>query len=168
MNEWTVETHSPEETRKLAAGLGALLEPGDVVLLEGDLGAGKTHFAQGVAQGLLVAEEVTSPTFTLIAEYEGKHPFVHMDLYRLYNDPSLPNAALSAESLAQIGFEDYLGGDEILLIEWPKGVMTQIDDYLSVTFFYTDSNCDTSREIRVRAVGQRASERLEKWVELWA
>ena len=79
----TIRTGSPDATRALAAALGPLLEPGDVVSLVGDLGAGKTAFAQGLAHGLGVAGPVTSPTFTIVQEYDGRIPIAHVDVYRL-------------------------------------------------------------------------------------
>ncbi|MGH2371591.1 MAG: tRNA (adenosine(37)-N6)-threonylcarbamoyltransferase complex ATPase subunit type 1 TsaE [Chloroflexota bacterium] len=111
-----VVSHSPDETRRLAAALGTRLEPGDVLLLQGTLGAGKTVFAQGVARGLGVDEPVTSPTFTLIHEYTGRLPLYHVDLYRLGGD---------ADAMA-IGLEDYFGGDGVTVVEWAErapGVM---------------------------------------------
>src|SRR5262249_29839590 len=74
---------STDETRAIAAELGALLEPRDLVVLAGDLGAGKTTFAQGLARGLGVTEPVTSPTFTIVQEYAGRCPVAHLDVYRL-------------------------------------------------------------------------------------
>ena len=76
-------TKNEEETRQLGVRLAELLKPGDVLALEGDLGAGKTTFAQGIAKGLGVEEAVDSPTFTIIKEYHGRLPFYHMDVYRL-------------------------------------------------------------------------------------
>jgi tRNA threonylcarbamoyladenosine biosynthesis protein TsaE len=105
-------SHSPDQTRRFGARLGALLQPGDVVCLEGDLGTGKTCLAQGIGQGLGVVEPITSPTFTLIAEYRPPAPapvLYHIDLYRL-SDPV-------AEALA-LGLDDYLVGDGVCLVEW--------------------------------------------------
>lgn len=106
-----VPTASAEETRRIAAELAERLSDGDVVLLSGDLGAGKTQFAQGVADGLGVTEPVTSPTFNLVFEYaSGRIPLYHFDLYRLED----------AQQLEDIGF--YELSDEstpgIALIEW--------------------------------------------------
>lgn len=102
-------SHGAAQTQRLGARLGELLEPGDVLLLEGDLGAGKTVLAQGVAQGLAIDDPVTSPTFTLIHEYEGRLPLYHVDLYRLGG----------ATDAAGIGIEEYLYGDGVTVIEWP-------------------------------------------------
>ena len=107
---WEVSSHSVQETQRLGARLGRLLGPGDVLLLQGGLGAGKTVFAQGVARGLGIQEPVTSPTFTLIREYEGALRLYHVDLYRLGGDVDA----------AGIGLEDYLYGEGVTLVEWAE------------------------------------------------
>lgn len=105
-------SHSPADTGKLARELAAGLAPGSVVALEGDLGAGKTTFAQAFAAGLGVQGTVNSPTFTLIKEYEGeKCPFYHMDVYRL-----------SLEEAEELGLDEYFGGDGISLVEWASRI----------------------------------------------
>lgn len=101
-------THSVEETRALAEQLGrVVLRAGDLVVLAGDLGTGKTAFAQGVARGLGVTEPVVSPTFTIVREYEGRVPLVHMDVYRLGR----------LQELHDLGFDEFLD-DRVTLIEW--------------------------------------------------
>ena len=103
-------THSVKETRDLGERIAAGLQPGDVVLLEGDLGAGKSELARGIARGLGVAETVTSPSFTILNVYEsGRCPLYHFDWYRLE----------SAEELFELGMDEYLGGDGIAVVEWP-------------------------------------------------
>lgn len=97
---------SPEETRTFAYQLGKLLLPGDVLALEGDLGAGKTTFSQGLARGLGIEEQIDSPTFTICKEYVGRIPFYHMDVYRL----SGPEDSLD--------LDEYLDGDGVCLVEW--------------------------------------------------
>lgn len=106
----TVETHSPEETWKLATELAGDLAPGTVIALHGDLGAGKTCFIQGYAAALGIDEPVTSPTYTLIGEYEGRLPLHHIDLYRL----SGPEEALG------LGLEEYFDVNGITAIEWAE------------------------------------------------
>ena len=104
-------THSVKETRDLGERIAAGLQPGDVVLLEGDLGAGKSELARGIARGLGVAETVTSPSFTILNVYEsGRCPLYHFDWYRLE----------SAEELFELGMDEYLGGDGIAVVEWPR------------------------------------------------
>ena len=101
-------THSREETIAVAQKFAAKLQGGDVVLLSGELGAGKTTFTKGIALALGIAEAVTSPTFTIIKEYEGKSlNLYHMDMYRLSGD------------LSELGLEDYLGNEKgVCVIEW--------------------------------------------------
>ncbi len=104
-------THSPEETEQAGAEFAAALVPGDVVTLDGDLGAGKTAFARGVLRGLGYTGRVTSPTFAIANEYAVSHAtVVHFDLYRI----------LDAEALFELGFEEYLDDKHILLIEWSE------------------------------------------------
>ena len=105
-----VETHSPEETWALAAALADELGPGTVMALHGDLGAGKTCFVQGLAAALGIDEPITSPTYTLIGEYEGRLPLHHIDLYRL----SGPEEALG------LGLEEYFDANGITAIEWAE------------------------------------------------
>ena len=111
------EVNSVEETWELARRFAAELKPGDVVCLEGDLGAGKTTFTQGLAAALGVNGRVTSPTFCLVQEHRadpaagGKCPLlVHMDLYRLGGE----------EDVLAIGWEDYLAEGAVLVVEWPE------------------------------------------------
>ena len=106
-------SHSAAETIAFGRQLAATLQPGDVLALIGDLGAGKTCLVKGIAAGLGIAQAVTSPTFTLIHEYTGgRYPLAHVDLYRLES----PAAAVA------IGIEDYLGGPGITVIEWAERI----------------------------------------------
>lgn len=100
------------ETQKIGHYLGDLLKPGDVVSLEGDLGAGKTTFVQGICQGLGVAEPVTSPTFAIMHHYDGKYPVHHIDAYRIENDLELQ----------ELGLEEYLDGEGVSLVEWAENI----------------------------------------------
>ena len=103
-------TCSAAETRALGKKLAARLQPGDVLLLEGDLGAGKSELTRGIAAGLGVTETVTSPSFTILNVYEsGRCPLYHFDWYRLE----------SSEELYELGMDEYLGGDGIAVVEWP-------------------------------------------------
>lgn len=106
-------SNSVAETEELGAQLAARLRPGDVVAYTGDLGAGKTAFTRGIARGLGIPERVTSPTFTIVNEYEGgRLPLFHFDLYRL-GDP---------EELFDIGWEDYLARGGVCAVEWSENV----------------------------------------------
>lgn len=107
------ETASPDETLALGVRLATLLHAGDVVALYGDLGAGKTHLVKGIARGLGLDEaRVSSPTFTLINEYEGTLFLYHLDLYRIEQ----------LDEVERIGVDDYLHGDGVCVIEWPERI----------------------------------------------
>lgn len=108
----TAETHSPDETWELAFQMGQQAVPGEVITLNGDLGAGKTVFAQGFAAGLGVSEPVNSPTFTIVQEYAGRLPLYHFDVYRI-EEP---------EEMEEIGYRDYFYGDGVCLIEWAEQI----------------------------------------------
>ena len=109
MTEKIYETYSPEETHALGKRLGAEAKPGDVYTLVGDLGVGKTVFTQGIAEGLGITEPVSSPTFTIVQVYEeGRMPFYHFDVYRIGD----------IEEMDEIGYEDYVYGEGVSLIEW--------------------------------------------------
>lgn len=97
-----------EKTQEIGLKLGQLLRRGDIVCLTGDLGAGKTTFSKALAEGLGITETVTSPTFTIIQEYEGRLPMYHFDVYRI-EDP---------QSMEDIGFDEYLFGEGVCIIEW--------------------------------------------------
>ena len=101
---------SVEETWELARCLAPELKPGDVICLEGDLGAGKTTFTQGLAAALGVPGRVNSPTFCIVQEHRGPSLLVHMDLYRLHTE----------DDVIAIGWEDYLAEGAILIVEWPE------------------------------------------------
>ena len=104
-----IETRSPEETFWLGEELGRKAVPGQVFTLTGDLGVGKTVFTQGLAKGLGIEEPVNSPTFTIVQVYEeGRLPFYHFDVYRIGD----------VEEMEEVGFEDYVMGDGVSLIEW--------------------------------------------------
>ncbi len=106
-----LESHSEEETEALAGELARTLRPGDVLALEGELGAGKTAFTRGLAAGLGYPGRVTSPTFTVVNEYEGgRLPLFHFDMYRLED----------AGALFDIGWEDYLNRGGVCCVEWSQ------------------------------------------------
>lgn len=115
--EWI--THSPAETEALGARLAEALDAGRVVAFTGDLGAGKTAFVSGMARALGVEERVTSPTFTIVNEYEGgRLPLFHFDMYRLGG----------ADELFHIGWEDYLSRGGVCAVEWSENVAEAIED----------------------------------------
>lgn len=105
------ETFSPEETYALGCEIGRTAAPGDVYALTGDLGVGKTVFTKGLAEGLGVAEPVTSPTFTIVQSYDsGRLPFHHFDVYRIED----------IDEMEEIGYEDCFYGDGVSLVEWAE------------------------------------------------
>jgi tRNA threonylcarbamoyladenosine biosynthesis protein TsaE len=108
--EERVVSHSPAQTRTLARAVAARLAPRAVLALHGELGSGKTCFVQGLARALGVDRAVTSPTFTLIHEYRGSRPLVHIDLYRIRNE----------DEALELGFEDYVERDALVVIEWAE------------------------------------------------
>ncbi len=144
-------SQDPEDTRALGKLLGQLLDDGDVILLSGPLGAGKTTLVKGIAQALGIRpEEVVSPTFTLIAEYHGRITLYHVDLYRLERP----------EEVLDLGLTDYLYSPSgAVAIEWadrlPEGL---VDDALKLTFNYAGDDC---RSIAVEAYGPRSLVLLE-------
>lgn len=109
----TFKTHSEAETIALGEKIGAHLKKGDVVALQGTLGAGKTTITKGIAKALGVDENITSPTFCLISEYHGKMPLYHFDVYRLNG----------SEDFYDLGADDIIYGDGVSLIEWSEKVM---------------------------------------------
>jgi len=141
---FSVITSSTEQTEEVGRVLGTMLEAGDLVCLFGDLGAGKTHFSYGVAQGLQVRDQyITSPTFTFVNEYQGRIPLYHIDLYRL-KDPS---------ELESIGFEEYIDSDGATVIEWAERAEEELpDEKLNV---YISDVSESSREIGFFAEGER-------------
>lgn len=134
----TVESKSPDETIAIGKIVGLSLEGSDVVALVGELGAGKTCFAKGIAQGVGVPETyyITSPTFTLVNEYPGRIPLYHMDVYRLSD----------SGEMGDIGYEEYLNGTGVVVVEWAE----KIEDVLPVNalFVYIEHLNDNERKIR--------------------
>ena len=109
-------TSSPEETVELGKKIGSLLKSGDVIAMQGTLAAGKTTITKGIAAALGVDDTITSPTFCLISEYQGKMPLYHMDVYRLNG----------AEDFAELGTDDMIYGNGVSVIEWSEKIMTEL------------------------------------------
>ncbi|WP_368505868.1 tRNA (adenosine(37)-N6)-threonylcarbamoyltransferase complex ATPase subunit type 1 TsaE [Alkalihalophilus sp. As8PL] len=153
MNKWTMNTSTPEETAELAKKLGEIVQPGDVLTLEGDLGAGKTSFTKGLAKGLGVKRVVSSPTFTIIKEYMGRLPLYHMDVYRLN------------EGDEELGLEEYFEGEGVSVIEWASIIHEQLPKHrLDIVIKHTG---ETTREIQFTSLGNRY-EQLSKELAQWA
>lgn len=141
MLERIFHSDSEELTKDIATKLAEQLEPGDVVTLSGNLGAGKTTFTKGIATGLGVKRAVTSPTFTIIKEYKGRLPLYHIDAYRLEG------------SEEDIGFEEYIDGDGVTVIEWAGFIEDFIpQDRLEIMIEY---NGETARTISFKPNGER-------------
>jgi len=137
--EFTV--HSLEETEQFAIKLAMLLLPQDVVTLEGDLGAGKTTFTQALAKALGVKRTVSSPTFTIMKQYEGKYPINHLDVYRL------------AGSDEDLGWDELFYGDSISIVEWAHLIEDDLPaERLEINFFHKGDN---ERLIKVTPLGER-------------
>ena len=134
-------TNSEEETEALGARLGVALQPGAVIAFTGDLGAGKTAFTRGLARGLGIADRVTSPTFTIVNEYEGgRLPLFHFDMYRLG----------SSDELFDIGWEDYLFRGGVCAVEWSENVADALEEAISVNIRRGES--DSQRVISIEGV----------------
>lgn len=149
LSSLTVKTGSVHETQALGARLGALLEEGDFIGLEGELGAGKTQFVKGLARGLGVDDaDVSSPTFAIVQSYAGRITLHHADLYRLESEADL----------YATGFFDLLEHDSVAVVEWiSKFPDVPPDDWLLVQLAATAGD---DREIRFSAMGPRAQHRL--------
>ena len=154
MSEKSFVTHATEETIALGKRLGSLLQPGDVLVLTGDLGAGKTQLTKGIAAGMGIADDVTSPTFNILMVYEGERmPLYHFDLYRL-DDP---------DQLEDIGFYDALESDGPCVIEWGEQFSDEIgperlDVYLTRLDEQAGVGEEPPREVRLVSHGSRAEE----------
>ena len=153
MGEKRFVTYDTQETIALGERLGALLRAGDVLVLTGDLGAGKTQFTKGIAAGMGITDDVTSPTFNILMVYEGAEaPLYHFDLYRL-DDP---------DQLEDIGFYDALEGDGPCVIEWGEQFLDQLgDDLVRVTLTRLDDEVapgqEPPRKVAFAACGNRAA-----------
>ena len=123
--ELVLVSRTPQETRTVAAALAGVMRPGDVVALTGELGAGKTCFVQGAAAALGVAGRVTSPSFMLRREYDGDHPILHLDIYRLE----------TLQEIIELGYEDVFDAERITFIEWGDAMSPLLPrDHLEVEF----------------------------------
>lgn len=125
----TIESFKTKDTFNLGKKMGEEAKSGDVICLLGDLGVGKTVFTQGFASGIGVKEPVSSPTFTIIQEYEdGRIPFYHFDVYRISD----------VEEMEEIGFEDYIYGEGVCLIEWANLIEEILPEQIKVVTIAKD------------------------------
>ncbi len=141
--ELELVTGSPEETQEFGRRLGELAEPGDVFLMTGDLGSGKTCLTQGIARGLGVKENALSPTFVIMREMHGRLALYHIDLYRLDR----------LEETEDLGLDDYFYGEGVSVVEWAeKALALMPPDRMMVRIDYLS---DTERRMRLSADGKR-------------
>ncbi len=143
MNHLELISHSPEQTQRLGAGIGELALPGDVFLLVGDLGTGKTCLTQGIAWGLGIKEYAASPSFVVVRELYGRLPLYHIDLYRLDH----------IEEIVELGLDDYLYGNGVCVVEWAeKGLSVLPEEHLLIQISHLS---DTERNFQLKPSGKR-------------
>ncbi|PLT32462.1 tRNA (adenosine(37)-N6)-threonylcarbamoyltransferase complex ATPase subunit type 1 TsaE [Bacillus sp. V5-8f] len=141
MQQFEFVSNNEEDTFRFAKNLAGKLRAGDVIALEGDLGAGKTAFTKGIACGLGVTRNVNSPTFTIIKEYQGDLPLYHMDVYRV------------SDTEEELGFEEYFEDDGVTVIEWAHLIKDQLpEDLLTIHIFRLG---DSSRRLVLKPCGDR-------------
>ena len=150
-HKFQITTHSVTETQKLGQTLGAGIQQAVIIALTGDLGSGKTAFVQGLARGLDVSEKyyITSPTFTLVNEYPGRHPLFHVDLYRIEHAPELE----------EIGLDEILQEDAVIAIEWAERLSGEtLSSHLALRLKMISEN---TRRIDIFAYGHQAGNLLK-------
>lgn len=139
-----------KDTEKLAKKIAQFLKPQDIILLDGDLGAGKTTFTKGLALGLGIKKNVKSPTFTIVREYhEGRLPLYHMDVYRLED-----------ASADDIGLDEYFNGDGVSVVEWSQFIDDELPNEYLIIHIIKDEQNDDQRKIVIEAKGERYQELL--------
>ena len=147
-----------EETTKIGEQIGKLLNSGDIICLTGDLGTGKTHISKGIAQGLGVTEYITSPTFTIVNEYDsGRLKLYHFDVYRV-SDP---------DEIYAIGFDDYIFSEGVSLIEWANYIEEILPkDYIHIFLEKDLENGENFRKITITPYGDRYNyiKELSIWI----
>ncbi len=148
-------SHSPEQTQRLGVRIGELAQPGDIFLLVGTLGTGKTCLTQGIAWGLNIKEYTMSPSFVIVRELFGKLPLYHIDLYRLDH----------IEEIVELGLDDYLYGSGVCVVEWAeKGLSALPTKYLLIEISYLS---DTERNFQLKPTAQRYLEILPQLKNLF-
>ncbi|GGE30789.1 tRNA (adenosine(37)-N6)-threonylcarbamoyltransferase complex ATPase subunit type 1 TsaE [Streptococcus himalayensis] len=134
---------------ELGNRIGQLLQAGDVLVLTGDLGAGKTTFTKGIAQGLEISQMIKSPTYTIVREYEGRLPLYHLDVYRIGDDPD------------SIDLDDFLFGEGVTVIEWGELLGDSLpDEYLQIQLLKEGEG----RRILAQIKGKRPRKLYEDWI----
>ncbi|WP_295150390.1 tRNA (adenosine(37)-N6)-threonylcarbamoyltransferase complex ATPase subunit type 1 TsaE [uncultured Peptoniphilus sp.] len=144
-----ISLNNLEETEKFGLFLGENLRPGDVVCLNGDLGAGKTTLTKSIAKGLGIHDYVTSPTFTIVNEYYGKTDLYHIDTYRL--DDKI--------DVDYLGFDEYFYSDGVTIVEWAEKIRDALpEEYMEINI----KSHDDKRDLDINYVGNRFDELKEK------
>ena len=151
LSQLSLITESEDQTKRLASKIAPTIKAGDVICLTGDLGAGKTHFVQGLALALGIEGQITSPTFTIIKEYSGRLPLYHFDVFRL----------AAPKEMAAIGYEEYFFGDGVTVIEWGDKIADLLPKDHLVIEFHRVIESENRRMLIVKASGPR-SEKLKK------
>lgn len=146
-----IELNSLKDTEKFGERLGEVLKKGDIVCLNGDLGAGKTTLTKSIGLGLGVKDYITSPTFALINEYRGRIPVYHFDVYRLEN----------IDELDDLGFDEYFFGEGVCIIEWAEKIETMIPQDRIVLDIKRGQD-ESKRIISLRGQGSRFKEVLKE------
>jgi len=142
-NRLELISHSPEQTQKIGTHIGELALPGDIFLLAGELGTGKTCLTQGIAWGLDIKEYAASPSFIIVRELYGRLPLYHIDLYRLDH----------IEEIVELGLDDYLYGNGVCVVEWAeKGLSVLPKEHLLIQISYLS---DTKRSFQFKPSGKR-------------
>ncbi|MBS4534639.1 tRNA (adenosine(37)-N6)-threonylcarbamoyltransferase complex ATPase subunit type 1 TsaE [Clostridium sp. D2Q-14] len=136
-------TRSPDETKELGYKIGKLLKAGDVLCLDGDLGAGKTTLTQAITKGLDVEDYVTSPTFTIVNEYEGRFHINHFDVYRIAD----------VDEMYDIGYEEYVYSDSVSIIEWAS-IIEEILPEDRIDLYINKLQENNNREIEIKIIGK--------------
>ncbi|MCM0601794.1 tRNA (adenosine(37)-N6)-threonylcarbamoyltransferase complex ATPase subunit type 1 TsaE [Periweissella ghanensis] len=150
----TFKINDAATTQALGQRLGQIVSAGDVILLDGDLGAGKTTFTKGLALGLGIERNIKSPTFTIIREYKtGRLPLYHMDVYRLEDGGG-----------DELGLDEYFNGNGVCVVEWSQFVASELPtEYLKIAFKRDDRDLDsTNRTLTITAHGTHYTEILEQ------
>ena len=143
MSQLEIISHSPEQTQKIGVRIGEFALPGDIFLLVGGLGAGKTCLTQGIAWGLGIKEYAVSPSFVVIRELYGRLPLYHIDFYRLDH----------LEEIAELGLDDYLYSNGVCVVEWAeKGLSLLPEEHLLIEISYLS---DTERSLKLKPSGKR-------------
>jgi tRNA threonylcarbamoyladenosine biosynthesis protein TsaE len=146
MNSLELITRSPEQTQEFGKRLGKIARPGDVILLVGKLGAGKTCLTQGIAWGLDIDEYAASPSFVLVRELYGRLPLYHVDFYRLEN----------LEEIAELGLDEYFYGNGVSVVEWAEKALRLLPaENLLIEMEYI---ADSERRLELKSSGQRYRE----------